>query len=144
MNGFFDLIRVVLFASTVALTPVPINMEPGVLEMELTDSLSAVTEGAALHIDVSNMLPDDKKGISRARGWVKETFPEGAIRATLSDSAQRYEVFLFFTGETAWSEGKVFLILSSGSGIPRKVKFDKVFIETDVGLRGVLLTWKRF
>ncbi len=142
MNSFFDLLRVIVFSNTVILTPAQIDIEPGMFEMELAYPVSTITAGAALYIDVSHMLPDDVEGISRAREWVKKTFPEGTISATLSSSAETQDAALLYSGESAWSEGKVVLILPSASELPKNVEFDKINFETEVALLGVVLAWK--
>lgn len=142
LDNMLEFLRIILFANTVILTPNFIDLEPGRYEIELVEPISAITESAALYIDVSSMIPVDVKAISGARRWVSRAFPEGFVRAVLVDSSSDKELLLDFEGNTTWSDGNVKLILSSSSGVPTKIKYDKIVLETDVALRNVLLIWK--
>ncbi|RUO35487.1 hypothetical protein CWE13_11190 [Aliidiomarina shirensis] len=140
----FELIKMMLFAKVIMLTPNPIDIEPGCLELELAEPLSAINEGAVLYIDVSSMLPDDVNGIFEARAWVKETFPKRSVQARLHDSYSDTEVELFFEGDSSWSENQIRLVLSGTSGVPTSIEYDKLFVETNIDLKGVSIIWKNY
>lgn len=140
----FELIKMMLFAKVIMLTPNPIDIKPGCLELELAEPLSAINEGAALYIDVSSMLPDDVNGIFEAQAWVEETFPKKSAQARLLDSSNDIEVEFFFEGNSSWSEDQIRLVLSGSSGVSTNAEYDKIFLETTIGLHNVSIIWKNY
>ncbi|MCA1790581.1 MAG: hypothetical protein LC667_12210 [Thioalkalivibrio sp.] len=139
-----EFLKIFLLAKTIMLTSQPIDIYPGRFEIGLKEPISAITEGAALYVDVSSMLPDDVKRVSAARSWVRREFPPGFLTAVLLDSSGDNEVLLVFVGESSWSSDEVRLILSAGSGMPTKVEYDKLVLETDIALYDVSIIWKNY
>jgi hypothetical protein len=137
-----EFIKMLLFAKSVLLTPEPINIEVGRLDIQLKEPISAVTTGAALYIDVYSMLPIDSRGIHSARSWLSQEVCEGCIQAILHEQFGTEEVTLRFDGSSSWGDGRFFLILSADEGIPLKTKYHKIVLETEVGLEGVVMVWR--
>ena len=69
------------FSKSVLLTPQPVDLD-GILEIKPKRALTAITSGAHLTIDVTDVI-GPPSGILETRDKVKKQFPSGIIEAEL-------------------------------------------------------------
>lgn len=139
-----DFVKIFLFSHMVALTPEPINIDEGCLELDLQEPISAITKGATLQIDVSSMVPDGIEGVVETRNWVDKKFASGFAKAILIDSGRNNNVVLRYGGESSWTESRVHLLLSNSDGVPVNTNYEKIVLETSVNLHEVRIVWKNY
>lgn len=140
----WEFIKILLFSSIVSLTPNKANFTPGVHDIQINKSLSAITSGAVFYVDVTSMLPSDEGSINEVRNWVARTFKEGSLRVKLSGVGAGKSVDFTYIGHTSIAANSVYLTLVSHDPVPVRVDFSKVTFETDVKLVQVELLWKNY
>ncbi len=134
-------IRAFLLASTFLLSPSPVDIHAGAV-VTFTKEISALNSGAALHVDVSSMMPRSAMvDISTARQWVASHVPRGSLTATLYCSECSGNEHLAFNGKTSWDGKFMNVVLDSKDGVPPGVKFTKVEVSSEVELRQVRVEW---
>ncbi len=139
-------LKVLFFANTIVLTPLPVDMEQGSrLEFELEKPTTVLTGGARLSIEVTSMMPDHIDGLLSAREWADETFGKYRISATLINTATGEETKIHHYGGNSWA-GDMHLILApnyrEGESMDIGKTYDKIIVETDIDLHGVIIRWK--
>ncbi len=138
-----EFLLILFFSKTFLLTPDPVNFI-GEMELFPEEPLSAITSGASLQIDVSNFTKGiniKNNGIIESRKLLKEIIPEGSVNAILY--SKDGEVPLDESG-FALSNSGVILMLSSKTGVPVDIEFDKVKIISRIEFKDVQVYWKNF
>jgi hypothetical protein len=136
-----ELLRILFFANSVLLTPSPINIHQGG-DVEFSSPVSAISSGAAIHVDVSAMVPlGARQDIISSRRWVGSQFPRGSIVATIGCGGCPKGVEFSFDGDISWSKGGVELMLTSKTGVPTDVEFNKINLHSDVELHQISIKW---
>lgn len=140
-------LKVLFFANTIVLTPLPVDMEQGSrLEFELEKPTTVLTGGARLSIKVASMVPDHVEDLTSAGEWANETFGKHRISATLINTSTGEKTTIYHYGGFAWGNGSIAsLLLSSNLGEGELLEigktYDKIIVETDVDLYGVIISW---
>lgn len=136
-----NFLRVLLFSNIILLTPYPVDINAHSV-IELEQPIVAITSGASLNIDVSNMLENPKPYNLEWRTHLDHMFPPKSMSAKLVTSGGEM-VSLVYEGYSSYNGESVRLILE-GENIPTNVKFTKVIIETEIPLQDVLVYWRNF
>ena len=116
----------------------------GEYELLLEENLTAITSGASLQIDISNFAKGvniKEKGIVESRELLKEMIPKGSVNAILYSKGKEIPLS---DDSFALSNDGAMLVLSSNSGVPVDMEFDKVEIASQIELKGVQVYWKNF
>lgn len=141
MKEFF---LIIFFSKTVLLTPAAIDLD-GNKELLCTPPLVAITSGASIQVDVTNLIDPinfQKKGISEIRKSLREKIPEGTLTAELIGSNGE-KIQLRDTGIALSPQGAR-VILASPLGVPTKSSFTKVLVSSQLILKGVNIYWKNY
>jgi hypothetical protein len=134
-------IKILLLAKAFLLTSHPIDIKPD-SAVTFSKEISALNPGAAVHVDVSSMMPRSAMvDISTTRQWVPSHIPRGSLKATLYCPECNGNVHLTFNGHTSWDGKTMRVILDRKGGVPPGVKFTKVEVSSEVELRQVLVQW---
>ena len=125
------------------LTPAPVTLE-NVITFVPKEPLSAITTGASLEIDVSNILTkSQKEGIPEFRERVGKLFPANTLSASLVQENGE-ETSLLYSGSHLFNNKSTMLSLYSESGVPTDQKFVKVVVKSKIKLEGVTIRWKNY
>jgi hypothetical protein len=136
-------LRILIFAKIVLLTPEPIDLF-GEVELKLRESLTAITKGASIEINISSLITKPRQeGILEFRRRLREVFPPGTIEATMISKDKR-QVTLHYNGASAYSGNEVILILDADGGVPTDVEFEKLIITSRINLKSVTVSWKNY
>ena len=141
----FDFLLILFFSKTILLTPDYVNIEPSNYgyTIDLKEPINAVTTGASIQIDITEMLPPFSKGdLFKVRRAISEMFPDSSIEATLTSEGSktirlRYQGYSLIGNETA-------SLKLSRNEIPTGVDFKTITIKTDVKLERVKISWRNF
>lgn len=135
---------ILFFSKTVPLTTDPVTIS-GEMAFQPSETLSAITRGASIQIDVTKMLPQaniEASGIQGAQRLIEERIPAYGTRARLiSDDGT--EIVLNDYGIALSHEGG-WVSLSSRTGVPTDLEFTKVIIESSVELTDVTIYWRNY
>lgn len=141
MKEFF---LILFFSKWVALTPQAIDIVNEIV-LNPDKPLTAITGGAGVHIDLSNVAPAvgiKQTGIEESMRILSELIPpEGVSGYLLTGEGQRISLdkaFFALENDRAW------MILTSSSGIPAGLEFVTLSIRSSVEIRGVLVYWKNY
>lgn len=134
MKTFF---AILFFSKIVLLTPEPINIGAQWAEVRLSEPLSAVTQGAVLFVDVTNIA-----GMTRDFGALERMFPAGTIEAELF-KRNGGSIVLRSSGGAALSKSAVELLMYN-TRMPVDVEFVRLRIRSDRDLKGVSLRWQNY
>lgn len=131
---------VLLFSNIIQLNNAPIDISKE-LEIKLKKPISALTFGASVEIDITQML--DKKTIKSLdilllKTVIEKKFPQGSVRAILQNNKQ--SIVLQHNGGMIIDNGSVRLRLYGD--VPTSVDFNNLKILTDVELKQVYIFWK--
>lgn len=141
-----EFLMMLFFGRTTELTQSPVDISPPSLsfEMELDKTIKALTEGASLRIEVTQMIKErNPRSISKDREEVEKLFPDRSVRATLVGESSTHE--LVFTGNTSIGNEDVAISLHSTTyPISTNVEYDKVIIDTDVPMENVRIFWSNY
>lgn len=136
-----ELLMMLFFSKSILLTPQSVNLD-GILEIKPKKKLTAITSGAHLKIDVTEVI-GPPSGILETWDKVKKQFPSGIIEAELySDNNQ--PIILFYEGYSSMSTNEVWIDLYSDSGIPTNVKFNKILLRSQIKIPTVKVIWVNF
>ena len=140
MKEFF---LILFFSKTVLLTPDPINIHDETFLVP-QEPVTAITNGASLRIDVSNLHKDlgiKRGGLTESRVILKKLIPSGSVKAELHSKGE--VVTLNQESYSIFNDGAE-LVLSSEAGIPTNIAFHKIKIISLVNLDGVKISWRNF
>ncbi len=135
MREFF---AILFFGKWVLLTPNPVSVE-GHLELSLEDPIVAVTSGASVRIDVSNLVSGSS--ISEIKQSFDSIFPESCVSAVLQGPDG--PVALSRTSSLL-SNDQTLLSLSSDTGVPTKTEFSRIELTSCVELKDVNIYWANY
>ena len=139
-----DFIFILLFSKTVLLTPefVDVNSNEKGYEISLDKSINAISSGASIQIDITEMVPESVKGdIIKTRKSVSNIFTDGSIEAILSTDIG--DINLRYEGGILIRNAGVRLAIYSAK-IPTYTDFNMVTIKTDVNLKNIKVYWKNY
>ncbi|MGD8175833.1 hypothetical protein [Marinimicrobium sp. ARAG 43.8] len=139
-----EFIRILLFGSSVLLTPDPIEIVNEPFELQFEEPISAVTAGAAFYIDVTAMVPYEVQNIFQARAWAEKAFGKESISIVLINDATERELTLLYKGGFGWSETTADLTIGAEGGFPKTVEYDRLVLTSDTDLYGVRIVWKNY
>jgi hypothetical protein len=141
MKEFF---LILLFSEWVQLTPVPVDVV-NKLVLHPSEPISAITSGAALHVDLEVFLSGvgiDETGIAQSRQIFDERIPPGSVYGLLigedGEEVLLDEAFLSLQNDKPW------LVLRPNSGMPTGIEFEEVVIQSDVVLKEIVVFWKNY
>lgn len=136
-----ELFLMLLFSEWIQLTPVPVNIVKS-LSITPGEAISAITSGAALHVDLETAVPGvgSSIGIPEAITILEGRVSPERVRAYLETS--KGSKVLLDQGYFALEDDKSWLVLTSSSGVPTGVEFTEVTIESEIEIRDVLIYWK--
>lgn len=125
------------FSKLILLTPDPISLSEEWTFIIPKEPISAITEGAAIRIDVSKYIIDK---------WsfeeVDSKFPNGSIKGELiSDNGLIFEIE---NKHSAHNRDEVHLIIDSNKSVPTDVKFIKVALKSSKLIKDVKVYWRNF
>jgi hypothetical protein len=130
---------ILIFGKTVILTPTPITIGAEEINIPVNESISAITTGATLQIDVTAMFePESRLNLIQVRQDAKKLFPKGTIVASLSNG-KNSDIKLTYQGGILVNNNSVHLSL--GGDIPTETEWNKITIKSDVELLNVTVRW---
>lgn len=125
------------------LTPAPITLE-NTSVIEPKKPISAITSGASIEIDVSNIIKlSQKDDINEFRSKVKKLFPPHSIEARLVQKDGK-ESTLSYGGNFLINKENTRLSLYSEKGVPTNKEFSKVIITSKIRIKDVKVYWKNY
>lgn len=140
MKEFF---LILFLGKSVLLTPTPVTLE-NTLILEPKEPISAVTSGASLEVDVSNIVKKPKEEqIFEFRQRGEKLFPPHIIKAYLVQENGE-KVVLSYTGGHLFNDESTRLSLYAKSGVPLDKEFIKVEVISKVKIEGVTVHWKNY
>ncbi len=139
MSDLKTFFLILFLSKSVILTPDPISVGDGEVELSLGENISAITTGATLQIDVSTMIDlDSKSGVVQIRKVAEAQFPSGTISAILVNDENSMIPLTYFGGILV-NDGSVRLSLEGK--IPLETEWNKVVLKSDLELREVSIVW---
>ncbi len=135
---------ILFFSKTILLTPEFIDVDTNMsgFEMSLSEPVSAITQGASIQIDVSEMLmKDGENNIIEIRNRVRNHFPENSVEVELI--GEQVEINLTYQGGVSTNKDSVRLVFSNNE-MPTGVDFNRIVIKTNVGLSRVKIYWRNY
>jgi hypothetical protein len=132
-----EFISILFLSKLILLTTLPVDLRENWLEITPKSPLKAITAGASLQVDISDI-------VNRESDFkvLQQLFPKGTIEAKLVSRSG--EEVLLSDGNFAYSEKNVRIILSGITPIPTNKEFTKVLIRSNKEIRNVNLYWKNY
>ena len=126
------------FGRTFLLTPEPVSISESWLELTPQKPISAVTGGAALHVDVTQEI-----GYVSITGDLERIIPPGTVTAELiPESGAPIRIT---NGPSGHGKEDVFLILVPENGeVPTDTKFRKIRIRSVRPLKRAKISWRNY
>ncbi len=140
----FDFILILFLSKTVLLTPefIDINSNEKSYVINLKKPINAITSGASIQVDITEMLPKSiKRDIIKTRKSVSNMFPDGSIEAILS--TDKGDISLRYEGGSLIGNDGVRLALY-GEEMPTDIDFNVVTLKSNVNLEKVKIYWKNY
>ena len=140
MKEFFIIL---FFGKTVLLTPTPIDIED-MVTIKPDKTISAITRGASLQIDVSETIRrDPNERVDEFRDRVKNLYPPGSIKAELVDKSGGV-FYIEYSGYMQSNKDSTVLLVNANDNTPTDKEFVKLTLSTKVVLKNVNLVWKNY
>lgn len=139
-----EFFAILFFGKTILLTPGEIDLDVGnvVYELPLNEPLVAISVGASIQIDVTNMLKfGANKSVRQLREMTAIRFADSVIAANLM--GESVTIQLNFDGATSVDENSVRIILKADD-MPLDTEFNRLTLETSVPLHQVGIFWKNY
>jgi len=143
----WELIKILFFGKAVLLTPIPIDidvMEPqwqGQYEIVMDKPISAITGGARIEIDVTEMIDVESfSDYRKIRQQVESKFPPGSIEILLVGEENTK---IYSTEFSSIGKDSVSLIVGD-IVFPIGVSYSKAIITSYVTLERVKVIWKNY
>lgn len=134
MENIVTLFKMLFFLKTVLITPTPIDIGNEWVTIKPSESLEAITGGAAIYIDVTKYAkPLDFDGVGNK-------FPPGTVEGKLIHK-DKTETQLISSG-SSHSNTDVRLIVSSAQPVPTDAEFIEVKLKSKIPLQSVNVYWK--
>lgn len=140
----FDFILILFLSKTVLLTPefIDINSNEKSYVINLKKPINAITSGASIQVDITEMLPKSiKRDIIKTRKSVSNMFPDGSMEAILS--TDKGDISLRYEGGSLIGNDGVRLALY-GEEMPTDIDFNVVTLKSNVNLEKVKIYWKNY
>lgn len=136
----WEFLKIVFLGGSTVLTPQPIDVSESWVEINLSEPLEALTSGAAIEIELSNLdsAPDAVSRMAAA----KRLHPNNCVQARLV-TTQGSEIQVAELS-TAASSDSTFLVLSRKGGIPTDGQFSRVMLRATCELKGVTVSWRNY
>lgn len=135
---------ILLFSKTILLTPNFIDIDKGDnYVLNLNESISAITSGATIQIDVSEMVltGGKKMDILEIHRAVLGMFTGYSIEAELI--GERGGITLTYQGSILVNNDSAILVLS-GNDVQTGIEFGAVAIKTNAKLERIKIHWKNY
>ena len=138
MKEFF---LILFFAKSVLLTPEPFDVLGGV-SLTFPESVSAITSGAHIRIDVTRSLTEDVdlSSIVAVLDHLNSICPDGSVTGTLTAASGQRVILDLCNGSANGKSAE--LLLSSSSGVPTGIEDAQLEIRSSIDLHGVKVTWQ--
>ncbi len=136
----FDFFLILFFSKTLLLTPIPVDIEK-TYTLNLEKPISAITSGASIQLDVSDMLLLENSNILEIRNRVSDIFFKDSIDVEISLMDEKIK--MIFDGATLINNDSVRLILHSSDDVLDK-DFNKIIINTKIKLENIKVYWKNY
>jgi hypothetical protein len=140
-----EFFKILFLAKSVLLTSSFITINDQLL-LKLDDSVSAISSGASLEINVSSMFEGvgiKELGIIESRKVLKDYFSQGSVEADLIGEDENIVISLDIMSFSL-EDAAATLVLSSAAGVPTGVNINRIKIRASVPLNKVTITWKNF
>ena len=137
MANFKALFAVLFLSKLIVLTPQAVDLGPEWVEVNLSAPLSAITPGAVLLVDVTNV-----PGVQRDFAALERMFPRGAVEAQLFPKTGS-AINLNSSGGVALSKSSVELLVYS-TDMPVNVDFTRLRIRSSLNLKHVSVRWQNY
>lgn len=132
---------IALFGSFVSLSDQATSLQAGTYDLPLKSPLSAITPGAALYVDITQMVPKDEMTVDGSRRWSQRSIVPGCIKATLVTDVGTTVAFEF-KGAISFAPDSLYLIVSSAEpAIPLRQDFNKLTVSSCMALHQVRFYW---
>lgn len=137
-------LTILLMGKTFLLTQDPISIGPQWVELAGYESISAISPGASIQVDISKIIVwNDTDSIDDVRRLIHKSFPNRSIKAKLIDDAGT-EVIFSYHGNSLINKENILLPLHAENGAPVGTDFQKVIIYSDKSIKDVLIYWKNY
>jgi hypothetical protein len=141
MDNIITFFKLLFFSKVVLLTPHPVNIDSK-YSLVLNEPINAITHGAVLEIDVSNMFQSRNITLINVSEIVMKNIPPNSVKAYLHTDKIDKTISLFFNRGISWSgNNEIRIILSNPEKMKTDVDFQKIKIETKVPLEQVKIYW---
>jgi hypothetical protein len=141
MKEFF---LILLFSEWVQLTPIPVDLS-GTLTITPDDPISAITPGAAVHINLAGSVPEAairNAGLQDSIDLLRQKIPLESVHGfLLTDAGEQIQLdqkFFSLENDKAW------LVLGSEVGVPAGVHFVEVTVNSSTQIHNALVYWKNW
>jgi hypothetical protein len=135
---------ILFFGKSVLLTPDYVDIDKD-FTIELNESISAITSGASIKIDVvENLKYEEGVDISNFRQRVRELYPPNSIEASLIEKNGEITKLVYGGSGIMFNNKNTLLSLESYGGVPTDREFVKVIIHSKVTLDSVLVNWVNY
>lgn len=143
MDELIDFFRVLILSSMVAITPSPITIGVDGYQVDLDQSITAITEGAQLEIDVTGALNLYGLSILDAGDQIQSQLIEKSVYAELTSIDGREYIFYYYGGFSS-SRGEFRITLHSKDKNIRNISFKKLTVFSKTPLEGVMIHWRNY
>ncbi|WP_434031668.1 hypothetical protein [[Pseudomonas] boreopolis] len=143
MSKILTFFIVLLFGGFSAVENLHNNISRGTTDVVLRHKIMAVTEGAALYIDISSKFGEREVDPISVRDSIVKNIPKGCIRVVLKGEGDA-AADMKFEGGVSYEPGRVWIILRSDKGVPTWHYFDKMSIQSCMDIDDVKFFWKNY
>lgn len=137
MDGLKVFFIILLFGKSFLLTPNSISLDKAWTDIPLESPISAITPGAALHIDVTQPSGNERDYLK-----LKKKFPPGLLEAKLT-AKEGKEIALYYADDVSFTRSAVSLILQAKE-IPTQTKFVRLVVRAQRPLSDIKITWQNY
>ena len=132
---------ILIFGKSILLTPHHIDIKNEIV-FELTESISAITSGAYIEIDVTKNIQYSKKSdISQFRKRVQDLYPPKTIEAILVEKDGFETKLRYMDQNIMFNDQETLLTLTSEEGFSIDKEFVKIQILSEREIKNALITW---
>jgi hypothetical protein len=139
-----ELFLILLFSEWVQLTPIPVDLW-GISTFAPEDPVSAITPGAAVHIDLAESVPEAairSAGLRESIDLLRRRIPLESVQGfLLTDAGEQIQL-----DQKSFSpeNDKAWLVLGSKAGVPTGVDFVEVTVTSSTQIHDALVYWKNW
>jgi hypothetical protein len=137
----WQFLKILFFGGSTVITPHAIDVAESWVEISPSEPLEAITSGAAIQIQLGNLVSAQPDVLSRMSAAERQ-YPDNCVRGRLlTTKGSEVEIANL---STAASSDATFLVLSREGGIPTGDKFSRVMLRAMCELRGVVVSWRNY